>query len=393
MSRIISGTSTAALAAGLLVVTAPGMLPGAVMPAASAQIPEGMSESDISALLSGPIAVPAGQTTVVDLGVPVSANYSGGGWSVSSTGSGVSVTAPADGGQVSVPVSAGGRSATVTLVADSGASAPGAGDADDENGGGTGVTFGDTDTGRYRDNGAGSSGKSGSDKDGAGTDDESGVGDKGSGSGSSAGNDGTTGGGAGAVSPEENEKLPEVPGKTPERKPAAKVSEEGAEYIELEAEIADGAITAKLGMREALELYNRFKGLEDEGLKLRYVDAKGNIISGVKRDIDAANRTLTLTYPEGEAPDNPFIMQAVNKDGSGMALVVTLRDPNYKQATDSEGNTVEVKGEKVGAGEEKSAVDRVLDAPLWVLAIAGVALLAIIATVIGLIRASSKRKK
>lgn len=392
MSRIISGTSIAALAAGLLVVTAPGMVPGEVMPAASAQIPEGMSESDISALLGGPIAVPAGQTTVVDLGVPVSANYSGGGWSVSSTGSGVSVTAPADGGQVSVPVSAGGRSATVTLVADSGASAPGAGDDGDEHGGGSGVTFGDTDVGRYRDNGTGSSGKDGSSKGGS---------DKGSGSGSSAGNDSTTGGGAnggagsgaGAVSPEENEKLPEVPGKTPERKPAAKVSEEGAEYIELEAEIADGAITAKLGIREALELYNRFKGLEDEGLKLRYVDAKGNIISGVKRDIDAANRTLTLTYPEGEAPDNPFIMQAVNKDGSGMALVVTLRDPNYKQATDSEGNTVEAKGEKVGAGEEQSAVDRVLDAPLWVLVIAGVALLAIIATVIGLIWASSKRKK
>jgi len=48
--------------------------------------------------------------------------------------------------------------------------------------------------------------------------------------------------------------------------------------------------------------------------------------------VDASSRTLTLTYPEGEAPDNPFIMQLLRNDGSGAALIVTLQDPNYKSA-------------------------------------------------------------
>ena len=51
--------------------------------------------------------------------------------------------------------------------------------------------------------------------------------------------------------------------------------------------------------------------------------------------MDASSRTLTLTYPEGEAPDNPFIMQLLRNDGSGAALIVTLQDPNYQSAAEN----------------------------------------------------------
>lgn len=46
----------------------------------------------------------------------------------------------------------------------------------------------------------------------------------------------------------------------------------------------------------------------------------------------ASSRTFTLTYPEGEAHDIPFIMQLLRNDGSGAAIIVTLQDPNYKSA-------------------------------------------------------------
>ena len=51
--------------------------------------------------------------------------------------------------------------------------------------------------------------------------------------------------------------------------------------------------------------------------------------------MDASSRTLTLTYPEGEAPDNPFIMQLLRNDGSGAALIVTLQDPNYQSESEN----------------------------------------------------------
>ncbi len=79
-------------------------------PAASAQLPGGVTVEDARAAVAAPINVPAGETVTIDVGVPVSASSSGGGWSVSSAGTSVTVTAPAEpGAQASVPASALGQ--------------------------------------------------------------------------------------------------------------------------------------------------------------------------------------------------------------------------------------------------------------------------------------------
>ncbi|WIM72488.1 hypothetical protein QP028_16215 [Corynebacterium suedekumii] len=55
-----------------------------------------------------------------------------------------------------------------------------------------------------------------------------------------------------------------------------------------------------------MSLFNQFRNIDQEGLKLRYLDVNGQIIEGVQRDIDEVARKLTLTYPEGQTPDNPL---------------------------------------------------------------------------------------
>ena len=129
--------------------------------------------------------------------------------------------------------------------------------------------------------------------------------------------------------------MPVVPGKKPERKPAGEANLDGAEYVNLESKIEGNTITAKMGLKQAYDLYQQFKDTQENDVTLRYLDGEGNIIQGVERDVDASSRTLTLTYPEGEAPDNPFIMQLLRNDGSGAALIVTLQDPNYQSAAEN----------------------------------------------------------
>ncbi|MCZ9294961.1 hypothetical protein [Corynebacterium yonathiae] len=131
------------------------------------------------------------------------------------------------------------------------------------------------------------------------------------------------------------ENLPVVPGEKPERKPAGEANLGGAEYVNLESHIEGNTITAKMGLKQAYDLYQQFKDTEENDVKLRYLDGEGNIFQGAKRDVDASSRTLTLTYLEGEAPDNPFIMQLLRNDGSGAALIVTLQDLNYQSAPEN----------------------------------------------------------
>lgn len=291
-------------------------------PAAHA-LPGGMSVEDARAAISAPISVPAGQTTTVSLPVAANASYSGDGWSVSTSGSTVTITAPPEGGQISVPVTAQGQSATITLVAEGGASGG--------NTSGGGTAGGDTPVG--------SDGSGGGTGGGA---TSSGAADNGSTPGSNGGGnaDGSDGTGAsddentgtGDVSGSQNASLPAVPGEKPERQAAEQLDESTAERIELESTIEGNTITAQLGLRQALDFYNQFGNLDQEQFTLRYVDADGNIIQDIKRDIDAASRTLTLTYPEGQAPDNPFYMQLVRNDGTGIEVIVSLTDPNYQRA-------------------------------------------------------------
>ena len=268
---------------------------------AHAQLPP-----EVEAAIAAPISVPAGQTTTVSLPVPAEANYSGGGWNVSASGTSATITAPADGGQISVPVSAQGMNATLTLVADG--------------------SVAQEDIQEEIDGAEGGPNPAPAPDPGS---DKPAQGDK-----APAGNDAEGGDDRPAPSKEDSN-LPVVPGKKPERKPAGEANLDGAEYVNLESKIEGNTITAKMGLKQAYDLYQQFKDTQENDVTLRYLDGEGNIIQGVERDVDASSRTLTLTYPEGEAPDNPFIMQLLRNDGSGAALIVTLQDPNYQSAAEN----------------------------------------------------------
>lgn len=268
---------------------------------AHAQLPP-----EVEAAIAAPISVPAGQTTTVSLPVPAEANYSGDGWNVSASGTSATITAPADGGQISVPVSAQGMNATLTLVADG--------------------SVAQEDIQEEIDGAEGGPNPAPAPDPGS---DKPAQGDK-----APAGND-AEGGDDRPVPAKEDSNLPVVPGKKPERKPAGEANLDGAEYVNLESKIEGNTITAKMGLKQAYDLYQQFKDTQENDVTLRYLNGEGNIIQGVERDVDASSRTLTLTYPEGEAPDNPFIMQLLRNDGSGAALIVTLQDPNYQSAAEN----------------------------------------------------------
>ena len=268
---------------------------------AHAQLPP-----EVEAAIAAPISVPAGQTTTVSLPVPAEANYSGDGWNVSASGTSATITAPADGGQISVPVSAQGMNATLTLVADG--------------------SVAQEDIQEEIDGAEGGPNPAPAPDPGS---DKPAQGDK-----APAGND-AEGGDDRPVPAKEDSNLPVIPGKKPERKPAGEANLDGAEYVNLESKIEGNTITAKMGLKQAYDLYQQFKDTQENDVTLRYLDGEGNIIQGVERDVDASSRTLTLTYPEGEAPDNPFIMQLLRNDGSGAALIVTLQDPNYQSAAEN----------------------------------------------------------
>ncbi|MEJ5929141.1 hypothetical protein WG915_11050 [Corynebacterium sp. H128] len=226
---------------------------------ASAQLPAGI---DAQSMIGGPISVPAGETTTVDLGIPVSASYSGNGWNVVSAGSAVTVTAPAS-GTANVPVSAAGQSASITLIAEEGA-AP--------------IAVPTQELQELQSEAS---------------------------SGAASGTPSAGGAAGDAANPGD-------------------VDRSAAEQIHLDSTIEGNQIIAKLSLSQAMSLYNQFGNTSTEGMKLRYLDVNGTEIKGIKREIDKGSRTLTLTYPEGKTPDNPFIMEAV-RDGASVA-VVTLTD-------------------------------------------------------------------
>ena len=273
-------------------------------PAASAQLPGGVTVEDARAAVAAPINVPAGETVTVDVGVPVSASYSGGGWSVT-------VTAPAEpGAQASVPASALGQSATITLVATGQAGAP-----------------------TSPDSNSGPADPSAPASPDAGADDSP---DAESADGPGAAPDGPHDG-AGQASVPEGESVP-TGQPTPEREQASKVDATNTEYLDLPATIEGRSIVASLGLGQAASLYRQFSDLDEDSVSLRYLDANGQIIDGVQRDIDVASRTLTLTYPEGQTPDNPFILQVVRGDES--VLVVRLIDESRQVAQPQQGSQV-----------------------------------------------------
>ena len=349
-----------------------GIGAGAVATAPSAQaLPAGISVEDARAAISAPISVPAGQTTTVNVPIAVDAGYSGDGWSVSSAGNSVTITAPPEGGQISVPVSAQGQSATITLVAEGQSNSPSNSGGEEGSGAaGSGATGGGA-TG----SGADGSGAAGDGSGGTGGDDAGNGGAGGAENGQAGrggeGNAGAANSGSSNNARTDNSSLPAVPGDKPERQAAEELDESTAERIDLESTIDGNTITAQLGLRQALDFYQRFGNLDQEQFTLRYVDADGNIIEDVERDIDAAARTLTLTYPEGQAPDNPFYMQLVRKDGSGVEVIVSLKDPNFQAAGSDSEDAAATSGESAEDGSNLLVTGVVILGVLILLIIVG----------------------
>ena len=318
-------------------------------------------------MIPGEISVPAGESTTVDVGVPVDVNYSSGGWTVTSSGTSVTVSAPNQpGATAAVPASAGGYSATVNLVAVGDGSADVGGDsgADSGESGGSG-------------GGAGGAAAGGGDVDDAtdgGSDtpgDEGAAGSSGGGAGEGSGNQSGEAGSAPAVS-------------HPSRSKAEPADDTAATKLYFDGEIRDNTIVVKVPLSRVKDLM-KYASYDTEGATLRYLDVNGQVIEGVEREIDKGKRTITLTYPEGETPDNPFIMEMVRDGKADFVAVITSTNVPVEKAGDSNeenpyGNYANQDGQGRGVDEGSSISDVV---PL---AIAGAALLAAIALLIVFLR-------
>ncbi len=331
-----------------------GMVAGPAAPVASAQLPAGMSLQDVQSVISAPISVPAGETVSVDLGVPVSTSYAGGGWSVSSAGSVVTVTAPTTpGAQASVPASAAGQSATITLVAEENAAAPALPEPDSA---APEATFPD----------------------------RGGAAQAPAGEGSADAADAAPAGQESAPAPTAGEAASAAP--TPERAKAEPADTSDTRYVELDAVIEGRSISAQLGLGLAADLYRQFQGVDQDSVKLRYLDVNGQVIEGVTRDVDVASRSLILTYPEGQTPDNPFILEVV-RDGAAI-LVVRLVAEDHPVAEAGDGTDAPAESDRTS--EASLSSDKPV--PAVALILAAVAL-AVIVAVVAVAAARSRRKR
>lgn len=308
------------------------------------------------------VSVPAGQTSTVSLPVPVDVSYAGEGWNINASGGSATITAPPEGGQVTVPVTYEGTTISLTLVAD------GSVTQEDLNNAGEDIANG---------------GDGGAVLHGGGAGDGSG---EGAGDGGSAGEDSSSGTGADGGAASDNGAQGGVPGGDPANNPAAAggVDVSQAEYINLDATIEGQTITAQMGVMQALDLYNRFKDTDEAGVTLRYLNAKGEFIKGVQRKVDKSSRTLELTYPEGQTPDNPFIMELVRDSDNAAVLVVTLTDPNKETAGD-------VPNPDNGSGEGANADSKNSSSILpWAIGAGGVLLLIVLGWLLSRRRKSSQ---
>ena len=348
--------------AALLAVPAALLLAAPLAPVANAQLPGGMSPEEIQSMIPGEISVPAGESTTVDVGVPVDVNYSSGGWTVTSSGTSVTVSAPDQpGATAAVPASAGGYSATVNLVAVGDGSADVGGDSGESGQSGQGSQSGGSG------GGVGGAAAGGSDT----PEGEGAAGSSGGGAGEGSGNQGGEAGSAPAAA-------------HPSRSKAEPADDAAATKLYFDGEIQDNKIVVKVPLSRVKDLM-KYASYDTEGATLRYLDVNGQVIEGVERKVDKTSRTITLTYPEGETPDNPFIMEVVRDGKADFVAVITSTNVPVEKADDSNednqyGNYANQDGQGRGVDEGSSISDVV---PL---AIAGAALLAAIALLIVFLR-------
>lgn len=323
-------------------------------------------------MIPGEISVPAGESTTVDVGVPVDVNYSSGGWTVTSSGTSVTVSAPNQpGATAAVPASAGGYSATVNLVA--------VGDGSADVGGDTGAGSGESGQSGQAGQSGGSGGGAGGAAAGGG--DANDATDGGSDAPGGEGAAGSSGGGAEEGSSNQSGEAGSAPAASrPTRSKAEPADDTAATKLYFDGEIQDNTIVVKVPLSRVKDLM-KYASYDTEGATLRYLDVNGQIIEGVERKVDKASRTITLTYPEGQTPDNPFIMEIVRDGKADFVAVITSTNVPVEQAGDSNadnqyGNYANQDGQGRGV-DGSSSISDVLP-----LAIAGAALLAAIALLI-----------
>lgn len=280
------------VAVGACVATLTLCLPLATGPVALAQLPGGLDPAQIKEMLPSQVSVAAGESTTVDVGVPVDVNYSADGWVVSSSGTTVTVQAPnTPGATANVPANALGYSATITLVAVGGSESPDvAPDGEAEQ----------AETSKPEEDGGNTS--------------------TGSDTGSVTGSDAD-------AKQQDGAQVTHPP-----REAAAPVDTTAAKTFYFDGEIHGNTLVVTVPLTRAADLA-KYARTDREGAKLRYLDVNGRVIQGVKRDVDIAKRTLTLTYPEGETPDNPFIMEVVRDDSvAEFIAVITAKNAPVEQA-------------------------------------------------------------
>ena len=281
-------------------------------------------------MIPSQVSVRAGETTTVDVGVPVNVSYNSGGWSVTANGTSVSVTAPdTPGATAQVPASAFGFDATINLVA-VGSSESTLLDEIEDAAPAAPVAPAPSEAPQQRE---------------AAHDD-----------------------------------APEAaPAARPPRSKAQPADTTAAKKFHFDGVIEGNKLVVTVPLSRAADLA-KYASTDREGAKLRYLDVNGQIIEGVTRDVEVAARRLTLTYPEGETPDSPFIMEVVRDGKAEFIAVITATNAEPVVAAEQEDNPY------ADAAAESQAQEHDSGRSVVPLAVGGVALLTLIALVIAWLR-------
>lgn len=302
---------------------------------AHAQLPGGLDPQTVRDMIPSPVSVRAGETTTVDVGVPVNVSYNSGGWEVNANGTSVTVTAPdTPGATAQVPASAFGFDATINLIA---------------------VGFSESTTLDEIED---------------------------------AGSAAPVAPAAPAPSeaPQQREaaddEAPAAP--HPPRSKAEPADTAAAKKFYFDGVIEGNRLVVTVPLSRAAGLA-KYASTDREGAKLRYLDVDGQIIEGVTRDVEVAARRLTLIYPEGETPDSPFIME-VNRNGKAEFIAVITATNAETAAPAAPENNPYADAAAEGQAQNSQGHEHDSGRSVVPLAIGGVALLTLIALVIAWLR-------
>ncbi|MHA2788914.1 hypothetical protein ACXZ66_07195 [Corynebacterium sp. S7] len=121
----------------------------------------------------------------------------------------------------------------------------------------------------------------------------------------------------------------------PARQTASAVDSSQAKKLYLDGVIEGNVLRVRLPLNQVSDVMPLVNASRD-GVKLRYLDSNGQIIKGVERDIKVAERSITLTYPEGQNPDDPFIMEVVRDDSvAEFYAIITATSTSVAQDSES----------------------------------------------------------